>query len=237
MKKQMNLLEKIEKYTEYFKHQNYDDVLDFKFVTSELFNHFDWENESDCQKIEGLYDNLKEITFSNCPKYGGYLFLFTQIQGVDSDGDSITVQDFDIYFNWDIAVEHGYDWHDIIASGETVVHKVANEYDQDDFNNHFASLFVLTLLGSVDNAQSEEIAEFIVANNVKAYKKVFQDTEDEDFVSDIVINILKIIGYDIHDYEMDGGFCTINGIHFLDAGLDMGYDYLRLAEDFRDSNI
>jgi hypothetical protein len=36
---------------------------------------------------------------------------------------------------------------------------------------------------------------------------------------------------------MDGGFCTINGIHFLDAGLDMGYDYLRLAEDFRDSNI
>jgi hypothetical protein len=48
---------------------------------------------------------------------------------------------------------------------------------------------------------------------------------------------LKIIGYDIHDYEMDGGFCTINGIHFLDAGLDMGYDYLRLAEDFRDSNI
>ena len=32
----MNLSEKIEKYTEYFKHQNYDDVLDFKFVTSEL---------------------------------------------------------------------------------------------------------------------------------------------------------------------------------------------------------
>ena len=64
-----------------------------------------------------------------------------------------------------------------------------------------------------------------------------QDKEDEDFVSDIVLNILKIIGYDIHDYEMDGGFCTINGVHFLDAGLDMGYDYLRLAEDFRDSNI
>ena len=224
----MNLLEKIEQYTEYFKHQNYKDVIDFKLVTSEFFIHFDWSNESDKKKIEGLYDNLKEITFSNCPKYGGYLYLFTQIEGVE---------DFDIYFNWDIAVEHGYNWHDIIASGETVVHKVANEYDQDDFNNHFASLFVLTLLGSVDNAQSEEIAEFIVANNVEAYKKVFQDTEDEDFVSDIVINILKIIGYDIHDYEMDGEFCIINGIHFLDAGLDMGYDYLRLAEDFRDSNI
>lgn len=52
----MDLSEKIEKYTEYFKHQNYNDVLDFKSVTSELFNHFDWENESDCKKIEGLYE-------------------------------------------------------------------------------------------------------------------------------------------------------------------------------------
>jgi len=29
----MDLSEKIEKYTEYFKHQNYNDVLDFKSVT------------------------------------------------------------------------------------------------------------------------------------------------------------------------------------------------------------
>ena len=32
------------------------------------------------------------------------------------------------------------------------------------------------------------------------------------------------------------GECSINGIYF-NRGFDMGYDYLRLAEDFRDSNI
>jgi len=70
---------------------------------------------------------------------------------------------------------------------------------------------------------------------VSAYKKVFPDTNDtiEDFVSDMVIELLKAIGYDISDYE---GECTIEGRYFLDIGLDMGYDYIRLAEDFRDSN-
>ena len=56
----------------------------------------------------------------------------------------------------------------------------------------------------------------------------------EDFVSDIVIELLKAIGYDINDYE---GECTIEAQYFLDAGLDMGFNYLSLAEDFRDSNV
>jgi hypothetical protein len=71
---------------------------------------------------------------------------------------------------------------------------------------------------------------------VAAFKKTFPTTNDtiEDFVSDIVIELLKAIGYDINDYE---GECTIEAQYFLDAGLDMGFNYLSLAEDFRDSNV
>ncbi|WP_431158818.1 hypothetical protein [Winogradskyella poriferorum] len=219
-----------EAYLNYFQNQTFDEIYDFIEQTNKLFENFSWESESDCEEIADLYNDLHEITLKDCVKYGGYLYVFTEISDKMGEGE------YDTYFDWDIATEYGYDWYDMIQSEETVVHKVATKYGQSEFDKYFASLFVLTLLRIVDNADSEEIAEFIVANDVSAYKEVFTDTDDsmEDFVSDMVIDLLKSIGYDIYDYE---GECAVNGLHFLDVGLDMGYDYIKLAEDFRDSNI
>lgn len=49
---------------------------------------------------------------------------------------------------------------------------------------------------------------------------------------DVVIEILKAIGYDLEEYE---GEFTFNGVRFLKHGMELGYDYLRLSEDLRDS--
>ena len=217
-------------YLTYFSDQTFDNVHDFISRTNSLFENFSWESEIDCEAISDLYKKLTEITLTDSPRYGGYLYLFTKISEKLGEGE------YDTYFNWDIALEHGYDWNDITSSGETVVHKVGKMYQKNKFDVYFTSLFVLTLLRSVDDASAEGIAEFIVANDIHAYGEVFKDVDVsilEDYIADYVIAILDTDGYDIHDYE---GECTINGIYF-NRGFDMGYDYLRLAEDFRDSNI
>jgi hypothetical protein len=217
-------------YLNYFKKQEFSNQSEFIEDTKKLFTGFSWENEKDCDEVADLHNQLNEITQSDVPRYGGYLYLFTKIAYELGEGE------YDTHFEWDYAIDHGYDWWDITGISKTVVELVGEKYGESEFNKYFCSLFLLTLLKIVDDASETGIAEYIVSNNVDAYKKVFPDTNDatEDFVSDIVIELLKTIGYDIHDYE---GECKIEGRYFLDIGLDMGYDYLRLAEDFRDSNI
>lgn len=217
-------------YLNYFKKQEFSNRSEFIQNTKKLFTGFSWENEKDCDEVADLHKQLNEITQSDVPRYGGYLYLFTKIAYELGEGE------YDTHFEWDYAIDHGYDWWDITGISKTVVELVGEKYGESEFNKYFCSLFLLTLLKIVDDASETGIAEYIVSNNIAAYKKSFPDTNDstEDFVSDIVIELLKTIGYDIHDYE---GECKIEGRYFLDIGLDMGYDYLRLAEDFRDSNI
>ena len=217
-------------YLDYFKKQEFSNQSEFIQNTKKLFTGFSWENEKDCDEVADLHKQLNEITQSDVPRYGGYLYLFTKIAYELGEGE------YDTHFEWDYAIDHGYDWWDITGISKTVVELVGEKYGESEFNKYFCSLFLLTLLKIVDDASETGIAEYIVSNNIAAYKKSFPDTNDatEDFVSDIVIELLKTIGYDIHDYE---GECKIEGRYFLDIGLDMGYNYLKLAEDFRDSNI
>ena len=217
-------------YLNYFKKQEFSNQSEFIQNTKKLFTGFSWENEKDCDEVADLHNQLNEITQSDVPRYGGYLYLFTKIAYELGEGE------YDTHFEWDYAIDHGYDWWDITGISKTVVELVGEKYGESEFNKYFCSLFLLTLLKIVDDASETGIAEYIVSNNIAAYKKSFPDTNDatEDFVSDIVIELLKTIGYDIHDYE---GECKIEGRYFLDIGLDMGYNYLKLAEDFRDSNI
>jgi len=217
-------------YLNYFKKQEFSNQSEFIQNTNKLFAGFSWDNEKDCDEVADLHNQLNEITQSDVPRYGGYLYLFTKIAYELGEGE------YDTHFEWDYAIEHGYDWSDITEISKTVVELIGEKYGEGEFNKYFCSLFLLTLLKIVDDASEAGIAEYIVSNNVAAYKKSFPDTHDttEDFVSDIVIELLKTIGYDIHDYE---GECKIEGRYFLDIGLDMGYDYLRLAENFRDSNV
>lgn len=217
-------------YLIYFKEQEFGNPSEFIKNTEKLFKEFSYENEKDCDEVAEIHNQLNEITQSDVPKYGGYLYLFTKIAYELGEGE------YDAHFEWDYALEHGFEWSYLSGESKNVAELVAEKYGESEFNTYFCSLFLLTLLRIIDDTSEIEIAEYIVSNNVSAYKKAFPDTNDtiEDFVSDMVIELLKAIGYDISDYE---GECTIEARYFLDIGLDMGYDYLRLAEDFRDSNV
>ena len=43
-------------------------------------------------------------------------------------------KEYNTNFNWDIALEHGYDWNDITSNGETVVHNVGKKYEKNKSN-------------------------------------------------------------------------------------------------------
>ena len=217
-------------YIIYFEEQKYSNPSEFIKNTNKLFESFTWENEKDCDEIADLYRQLNDISKTNVPKYGGYLYLFTTIADAQGEGE------YEAYFEWNYAVEYGYDWLDLTTESKSVVQIVGEKYGQSEFEKYFPSLFLLTLLRIIDDTSAIGVAEYIVSNNVAAFKKTFPTTNDtiEDFVSDIVIELLKAIGYDINDYE---GECTIEAQYFLDAGLDMGFNYLSLAEDFRDPNV
>ena len=184
-------------YLNYFKKQEFSNQSEFIQNTNKLFTAFSWENEKDCDEVADLHKQLNEITQSDVPRYGGYLYLFTKIAYELGEGE------YDTHFEWDYAIDHGYDWWDITGISKTVVELVGEKYGESEFNKYFCSLFLLTLLKIVDDASETGIAEYIVSNNIAAYKKSFPDTNDttEDFVSDIVIELLKTIGHDIHDYE------------------------------------
>ena len=218
----------IEKYKQVFS-TGKDPLKDFILLTNKIFRSLSYENNDDHETVSNLYKELIKLTEEDFKKYGGYLFIFTKIAEEKGEGE------YDVWFNWDIAINNGYSWIEMISKRKNTVHNVLDEFGKEKFEVYFPSLFILTLLKIVDSATHEEIAEFIVSNDISAYRNALNiDNSDEDFVSDIVILILKTIGYDLSKYK---GECKINSSNFLDIGYNMGYNYLSLAEDFRDSNI
>ena len=218
----------IENYKHLFS-SNKKPLKDFILLTKKKFSTLSYENDDDHETVSDLYKGLIKLIKDDYRKYGGYLYIFTKIAEEEGEGE------YDVWFNWDIAINNGYSWQEMISKRKNTVHNVLDEFGKEKFEVYFPSLFILTLLNIVDSASKDEIAEFIVSNDISAYRNALDiNDSNEDFISDIVILILKTIGYDLSDYN---GECEINGCHFLDIGYNMGYDYLRLAEDFRDSNI
>ena len=127
----------------------------------------------------------------------------------------------------------------MIGDGKNAITKTAEIHGLENFKRYFPSIFVLNLLQSIDYADSEEVCDYILSSNNDAALEVFSAEEIEemgndfgDWIADAIIEILKAIGYDLDEYE---GAITFNGVHFLKQGMDLGYDYLQLSEDLRDS--
>ena len=102
-------------YLDYFKKQEFSNQSEFIQNTKKLFTGFSWENEKDCDEVADLHKQLNEITQSDVPRYGGYLYLFTKIAYELGEGE------YDTHFEWDYAIDHGYDWWYITGISKTVV--------------------------------------------------------------------------------------------------------------------
>ena len=118
-------------YLNYFKKQEFSNQSEFIQNTKKLFTGFSWENEKDCDEVADLHKQLNEITQSDVPRYGGYLYLFTKIAYELGEGE------YDTHFEWDYAIDHGYDWWDITGISKTVVELVGEKYGESEFNKYF----------------------------------------------------------------------------------------------------
>lgn len=221
-------------YTEFFEEQPFNDTIKhFIKETSAELKKYSWESEDDCDLVYDLFEELKEITETDIPRYGGYLYLFSMISEEIGEGEFMTL------FDWDFLEDLEFTWHDMIGDGKNAITKTAEIHGLENFKRYFPSIFVLNLLQSIDYADSEEVCDYILSSNNDAALEVFSAEEIEemgddigDWIADTIIEILKAIGYDIDEYE---GEITFNGVHFLKQGMDLGFDYLRLSEDLRDS--
>lgn len=200
-----------------------------RFVVSYLEKFDLIENETDQIKIEKLFKELVELVNSNPSKYGGCIYLFKQIVYEVSEHELF------LDFDYEIIKSNSYSLDRLLKEG-TPVKLVCKDYDDKDFKMVFITKMLFTLYSIIDETNDLElIAELIVGSNINQFiNNENEDSLDEDWISDIVIEILDIIGFDIYDYE---GSTLIQGNYFIEVDQNMGFDYIRLAEDFYESNI
>ena len=187
------------------------------------------DNETHQELIEAQYEELLELVGENPNRYGGCVYIFKQMVLEKSEHEVW------LDFDFDIISDNSYSLQKLLDEG-TPVKIVCKDYSENDFKPVFISKFIFTLLNIIDETDDYElIAELIVASNINDFTNPnTTDSFGGDWISDMVIEILKILGCDIQDYE---GEVEIEGRYFMDMGEHMGYDYVKLAEDFRDSNI
>jgi hypothetical protein len=202
-------------------------LFDYKTFVNDFLGNFDLENNQDDQyKVEQLYDELLSLYAENPSLYGGAVYLFQEIVKNVSDGNVW------LDFDYEEIQSNAYSLDRLLDEG-TPVKLVCEEYPVDIFKNVFLTKMIFTLLTVVEEIDDAELlAELIVASNINQFTN--PETEDSsygDWVSDMVIDILDILGFPLDNYE---GESTIEGGNFMDMGMEMGYDYIQLAEDFRD---
>ena len=205
-------------------------IFDYLRNVNSFLDDFDLiENEKHQELVEEHYEQLFELASSNPNKYGGCVYLFMLLVKDKSEWEVW------LDFDFDIISAHSYSLQKLLDEA-TPVKIVCTDYDAEDFKMVFITKFIFTMLTIIDETDDYElIAELIVASNINQFTNSnTEDTLGGDWISDMVIEMLKNLGFDIDNYENE---IEIEGRYFLDMGEQMGYDYVKLAEDFRDANI
>jgi hypothetical protein len=210
---------------------NYDFSLkEYQNFVISFLNDFDLiDNENDKNTIELIYEDLLKNVNKNISLYGGCVYLFKEIVYNVSEGEVW------LDFNFEIIKNNSYSLSRLLKEG-TPVKLVCKDYNPNEFKMVFITKMIFTLLSIIDETDDYElIAEMIVGSNIDQFTN--SETDDSlagDWINDIVIQVLKIMGYDLYEYE---GTTEITARYFMESDLSTGYDYIRLAENFYESNI
>ena len=205
-------------------------IFDYLRNVNSFLDDFDLiENVEHQEIVEEYFEQLLDLVNVNPNKYGGCVYLFMLMVKDKSEWEVW------LDFDFDIISANSYSLQKLLDEG-TPVKIVCKDYAEEDFKMVFITKFIFTMLTIIDETDDYKlIAELIVASNINQFTN--SNTEDSwegDWVSDMVIEMLKCLGFDIYNYENE---IEIEGRYFLDMGEQMGYDYIKLAEDFRDANI
>ena len=182
------------------------------------------DNDDTQKKLERINNDLIELYNSNPDLYGGAVYVFqTIVKNVSNDNICLD-------FDYEEIQKHGYSLDRLQEEG-TPVKLVCHDYPEEIFKNVFLTKMIFTLLTVVEETDDTEfIAELIVGSNMNQFtNSETEDAMDGDWISDMVIDILDILGFDLYNYE---GESEIYGRYFLDSGLSMGFDYNQLAREF-----
>jgi hypothetical protein len=205
-----------------FKNKSFDtrDLLKFINPAEELLKTYNSEIDEEAQAIDDVFAEIMVLTAKDPLLLGGYAYLFTFI-----------AQKFDHWldFNWDITKANAYKWEDMVSQGKNPVSLVCEESTQDTFKPIFVSRFLFTLMTICSDIDAEEMAEFIVSCDTDNY--TFTSDDEDNFISDLVIDIIDVIGFNLNDYEVTDQECEIEPKNFLSGWRNMWYDYIKLSQD------
>jgi hypothetical protein len=185
------------------------------------------DNDDTQVKLEHINDDLMELYHSNPDLYGGAVYVFQAIVKNVSD-DNIWLD-----FDYEEIQNNAYTLERLQNEECTPVKLVSQEYPEDDFKNVFLTKMIFTLLTVVEETDDADlIAELIVASNMNQYTNSgSEDALDGDWISDMVIDILDVLGFPLDNYE---GESEIEPQYFMNSGMYMGYDYIQLSSDLID---
>jgi hypothetical protein len=199
------------------KNLNIDYLSEFIKPAEELLKMYNSEIPAEAQAIDDVYEEIMVYVAEEPLLLGGYAYIFTFV-----------AQKFDHWldFNEDIIKENAFQWADMVGSGQNPVALVCEESSEDNFKSIFISRMMFTLITIIMDTDEEELAELIVSCDMDKY--TFSE-DDECWICDLVVDMLDVFGFSLDDYE---GECEIESRNFLDGDRTMGYDYIRLSQNF-----
>jgi hypothetical protein len=203
-------------------------VKQFMKRADDIFKSIDVTLEEDRELVMDLEERMRNLIHENGDVYGGIAYLL-YVAGMKYGHN--------MEFDEEVIFDHGYTFQEFLQQELSPVGMVCANFDKDDFEEVFISKFIFSLIRLIDyDCDVSDLAEYIVACGVKEY--TFSD-EQEDWINDIAVGILSALGFELETYEGD---CSLSTNRFLMwqgyyFGLDMGYDYLRLADDLKNSGI
>lgn len=201
-----------------FKTNNIEIIGLFSYIAKAegLLKMYNSEIAGEAQVIDDVFEEIMVYAAKEPLLLGGYAYIFTFV-----------AQKFDHWLDFSeyLINENAYKWDDMISSGKNPVTLVCEESSEDNFKSIFISRMMFTLNTICNDVDAEELAELIVSCDMDNY--TFSEDE-ECWICDLVIDMLDVVGFSLHDYE---GECEIEARNFLNGGRTMGYDYIRLSQD------
>ncbi len=203
---------------------------DLKVLIETHLKHFNFFDEKSLAKIEEENTSFRLLIDEFPLRYLGLGLIYGELLHAVSEGEC------SININNDLLREVAYSLEDLKDREVGIAKAVYEDYGVTDFIPIFITKFIATLLIAFEETDDYLLlAELVLSCSTSEVDESLHSPWG-DWISDMVIAIFDIHGYSPSNYVSDENI-SISGRYFMQAGIDSGYDYERLLENFRDSVI
>ncbi len=205
-------------------------LTDLKGLIETHLEQFNFLDEKSLAKIEAENIAFGELINEVPLRYLGLGLIYGELLHTVSEGEcSIGISN-------DLISEVAYSLDELKDREVGIAKAVHEDFGIEDFIPIFITKFIASLLTAFEETDDYLLlAELVISCSTSEVDEALQSPWG-DWISDIVITIFDIHGYSPSDYISDENI-SIFGRYFMQSGVDSGYDYERLMENFRDSII